>query len=327
MKTLWRDPVYVGKMVKDFSSVKEKMATLANNQLGRISNIQKTLYSLLNDLGIKYEPEKLIGYYSFDCFLPDHNILIECQGDYWHNRPEAIATDKAKATYIKEYFPQYKLVYIWEHEFKTQDLVLNLLKYLTGSQQQIVDYDFDKLAIKQIDSVDCELFVSKYHYAGRIGKATINYGAFLGDVLVAACVFSPITRQESSIKLDCKPQEMKELSRFCVHPQYQKHNLASWMISRCIKEISNNKLLKYLISFSDETFNHIGTIYKASNWKHDGMVAPSYWYVNDDSYVMHKKTLWDHAKKMGMGENEYAEKYGYKKVNGKEKHRYVYKLL
>lgn len=38
-----------------------------------------------------------------------------------------------------------------------------------------------------------------------------------------------------------------------------------------------------------------------------------------DSLIMHKKTLWDHAKKMGMKESEFAKKYQYTKIIGLEK--------
>jgi len=39
---------------------------------------------------------------------------------------------------------------------------------------------------------------------------------------------------------------------------------------------------------------------------------------------MHKKTLYNHAKKMGMKEKEYAELNSYKKVYGQEKLRFVF---
>jgi len=88
----------------------------------------------------------------------------------------------------------------------------------------------------------------------------------------------------------------------------------------------DNKKYKCLISFADETYNHIGTIYKATNWIHDGYVSPSYWYVDNDGHVMHKKTLYNHAVSLKMTEREFSILYGYKKVMGKRKHRYLYYL-
>jgi hypothetical protein len=117
------------------------------------------------------------------------------------------------------------------------------------------------------------------------------------------------------------------LSRFAIHPSYQKRNFASFMISRSIRIVRTEKPgVKRLISFSDTTYNHNGTIYKASNWTLDGVVRPDYWYVDQDGYVCHKKTLWNKAKQMSMTELEYCNKYKYKRVFGGEKKRFLYRL-
>jgi len=81
-----------------------------------------------------------------------------------------------------------------------------------------------------------------------------------------------------------------------------------------------------LVSFADTTFNHVGTIYKASNWRLDGEVAPDYWYKDNDGYMCHKKTLWNKASKMCMTESEYCAKYGFVKIRGEKKFRYIYEL-
>ena len=134
-------------------------------------------------------------------------------------------------------------------------------------------------------------------------------------------------RQETAIKQGFEYKEILELSRLAINPKYQIKNLASNIIAKSIKYIINsNKNIKCLVSFTDTTFNHIGTVYKASNWKFDGEVNPDYWYIDIDGYVCHKKTLWDKAKKMSMTENEYQTKYNYKKVYGKKKFRFIYKL-
>ena len=324
MRKQWENEDYRKLISKGFASVKEKMAHLAADQLGRISNIQKILYSLLDDIDVRYEPEKTIGFWTYDAFLPDHNLVIECQGDYWHQRPEAIIKDKQKASYLAN-LPQYILKYIWEHEFKCKDRILDLLRYWTGTTQSQLDFDFDRLVIEPIDRLESELFLGKYHYAGRVNKSGIGYAAKLGETVIAVCVFDYPTRSESTTRLVLKSKQLIELVRFCIHPSYQKKNLASWFISKCLRSLKAKKPeLKCVISFADSTFGHSGTIYRASNWICDGETKPSYWYADADGYVMHKKTLWDHATKMQLSETEYAEKYGYTKILGKPKHRFLW---
>lgn len=43
--------------------------------------------SILKDLNINYINEYQIGGFLFDIYLPDYNILIEIDGDYWHSNP------------------------------------------------------------------------------------------------------------------------------------------------------------------------------------------------------------------------------------------------
>lgn len=314
-KKLWKNEEYRTKIIKSIESCK-----------GKTSNIEIILGSILNDLNIKYVPQKSVGFFSFDFFLSDYNILIECNGDYWHSLDQAIRNDKAKSNYIINNFSEYKLHYIWEHEFKCKDRIIELIKYWTGTKLDVVDFDFKDLIIKDVELKDARLFVDKYHYSGTIGNSTYRYGCYYNNILIALCSFGNITRNESATRLGVNSYEILELTRLCIHPKYQKKNLASWFISRCVNEIMKLNKYKCLISFADTTYNHDGTIYKASNWKNDGVVPPSYWYVDKDGYVMHKKTLWDHAKKMSITENEYAEKYNYTKIAGKEKIRYVYNL-
>jgi very-short-patch-repair endonuclease len=55
--------------------------------------------------------------FALDFFLPEYNIVIECDGDYWHRRPEAIGRDKSRNAYIKACgFPLFRF---WESEINT----------------------------------------------------------------------------------------------------------------------------------------------------------------------------------------------------------------
>jgi hypothetical protein len=145
-----------------------------------------------------------------------------------------------------------------------------------------------------------------------------SYGAYLGDELIAVCVFSPLVRHN----LPWDKESSRELSRLCIHPRYQKKNFASWFVSRCMKSLDPK--YKTIISYCDTTFNHDGAIYKACNFRLDGEVKPDYWYVSDDGWTMHKKTLYNHAKKMSLTEREFAELHGYRKIYGDKKLRFVY---
>jgi hypothetical protein len=340
LRQLWTTPEHRSRMMAIFLSpeFREKMAAARLRQ-PMTSTQQKILYSLLDDLDIKHykdtEEQCKIGFWTFDCRIdPQPNIkleqplFIEVQGDYWHNLSEAIPKDKSKATYLKTYFPKWDLKYLWEHEFSNKDRVRELVKYWCRlTQPQLKQFQFNEIKQNIIDSKEAEIFISKYHYAGRIGRSGVNLGYFLGDKLIAVMIYSKPVRQEVATKQGFIPKEVLELSRLAIHPEYQIKNLASFILGMGIRYIKQNHgNIKLLVSFCDSTYNHIGTIYKASNWTLDGEVPQDYWYVDKEGYVCHKKTLWNKAVSFKLTESQYCEKYGYKKVWGGKKLRFIYPL-
>ena len=179
------------------------------------------------------------------------------------------------------------------------------------------------VVINKCKAKDYKILLSKYHYLPNAGRGGIACGAYLDDELIAVCVFSPLVRQNIQIK-DYSKSEVRELSRLCIHPRYQKKNFGSWFVSRCIKSL--NSKFRCIISYCDTTYNHDGALYKACNFVQDKVVKPDYWYVSEDKWIMHKKTLYNHARSLKMNEKEFAENNGYSKVQGKEKLRFLYEI-
>jgi hypothetical protein len=103
-------------------------------------------------------------------------------------------------------------------------------------------------------------------------------------------------------------QTRKELSRFCLHPEYSSHNLASWFLAKTMRHIRDTKeYVKVLVTFADLVFDHHGIIYKATNWIEDGIIDPTYWYMVKNGHIIHKKTLYVHARSIRMQESEFAK--------------------
>lgn len=293
----WEEDSYRSLILKSFSRSK-------------VSNIQLLLYNYLDDLNVNYYKEgdaTTIGYYVFDCLVPDHKLLIECQGDYWHSLPKAIRNDKSKFTYISKYFPEYTIMYIWEREFYEKDGVLDRLKLRLGIDLDTISFDFKDLISTKIDRSVSNDFLQKYHYLGK-SRGGVDYGLFLCNKLIAVARFRPLLRQ--NLAHQC-PLNSVELSRLCVHPKYHKKNLLSWWIARIP--------VRPIVAYSDMTIGHTGAVYKASGFDLHHVTQPDYWYVNDSGYVMHKKTLYNRAVNLGLTERQFADRYGYYKKYGGSK--------
>jgi hypothetical protein len=329
MQALWDDPDYVGKVRQSISKVFRK---------GIPTSIEMTTANILEKLNIKFEREFPVGPFSFDFFLPDFDVLVECQGEYWHSLPKAASRDAAKFSYVSLAKPASRVLYLHERDFLNPLFIeQKVLSFIGVSSSVVAQHDFVfpdvdirrmdvKIKAKKCFRSPAQELLDSFHYAqyGRSAKAV--YGAFLGDVLISVCKFSTVVRKEVATSLGLLPCHVLELDRFCIHPSYQKKNFASWLLSRCSKAVfSIFPSTSAIVSFSDMTVGHIGTMYRASNWEIVGIVPPDYHYVNSDGWVLHKKTLWNHASRNGSTEREYAELHGYSKVFGREKFKFVMK--
>ncbi len=298
---------------------RETMAKHRAEQLGRVSSIQQKLYDYLDDLGVGYHkegPDTRVGYYVFDCLIPGKNILIECQGDYWHSLARAQQNDRSKFTYVNRYFPEYEILYIWEHEFYCKDRVLDRLKLKLGIDIQTAEFDFKDVVIAPIDHKLAAEFLDSYHYIGK-GRGGHYFGAMLHGELIGCVIFSDPIRQNISQQFGVG--KVLELSRLCIHPNYHRKNFGSWLIGRSLRLLPKCTVVAY----ADATVGHSGIVYRASGFTLHHTVPADYWYVDKDGYVMHKKTLYNRACKMSMTEQQFADTNGYLKKYGGHKYCYI----
>lgn len=79
------------------------------------TSIEKIVYELLKSRGIIFEKQKLInGRFLVDAYIPDLNLIIECDGNYWHSLDRVKNKDKAENAYLDKC--GYKLLRLSEEE-------------------------------------------------------------------------------------------------------------------------------------------------------------------------------------------------------------------
>ena len=233
--------------------------------------------------------------YSFDCMIKKEDgkeLFVECHGEYWHG-PERESRDRAKATFLHRYRSDAELLVLWEHEFRSVNRLKDILKQKLGLKRfSLRPFSFKDVLITQSPITDdLKSLFARHHYLANIGRfGSLRYIGTIGDDLAIAVIFSSLTRQQSAVKFGLKSKQMLELTRFCIHPCYQKKNFASWFLSRTLKRLNKDKpKIKRVITFADQTYGHEGTIYKASGWKVEHRVKPDYWYVDSYGGWYHKK--------------------------------------
>jgi len=302
---------------------RKKIAAVIEKQ-PRISSLQSALYDYLDDLNVEYIKEgegTVVGCYVFDCLIPKRgkmskSLLIECHGEYWHNLAKNARNDRSKFTYIDRYHPEYEIMYVWEHEFIANGRVLDRLKIKLGIELQVHDFDFKSVTVRPIDFGIANVFLRNYHYL-KGGKGGTHFGAYIENKLIAVITYAHPVRQNIASAIGV--EKVIELARMCIHPSYHKKNFSSWLISRTIKSFEVP-----VVAFSDKTLGHDGTIYKASNFELHHEAESDYWYIDEDGYEMHKRTLYRHAVSLKKTEAEYAIEHKFMKQWGGPKLCFVY---
>ena len=80
------------------------------------TSIERIIQNGLKTIGIKFRKHvSLLNLYQVDLLLKP-NLIVECDGDYWHNYPEGLEKDRVRDRRLKK--AGFKVLRFWEHEIK-----------------------------------------------------------------------------------------------------------------------------------------------------------------------------------------------------------------
>ena len=81
-----------------------------------ITSIELKVASQLEKYKIRYIPQKQLkkGRFIVDFYLPEYQLVVECNGDYWHSRPERKERDRELEEYVLSKGKD--ILWLWEHE-------------------------------------------------------------------------------------------------------------------------------------------------------------------------------------------------------------------
>lgn len=119
-----------------------------------------------------------------------------------------------------------------------------------------------------------------------------------------------------------------ELTRLWVDDSVPK-NGESFLISYGLRWLKKNTNYSGVLSYADPNVGHIGTIYKACNFKFDGQSGKSYHYKNKEGKRVHIRSVWGRYKKRQLNDSDWteakqAEAEELIRVNDNPKNRFIY---
>ena len=85
--------------------------------------IEVKIQNFLQQLGIEYFTHKYMNInhaYQCDIFIPSKNMVIECDGNYWHNYPTGNDIDHIRTSELIQ--KGFKVLRLWEFEINNMDL-------------------------------------------------------------------------------------------------------------------------------------------------------------------------------------------------------------
>lgn len=146
------------------------------------------------------------------------------------------------------------------------------------------ELDKSKASIKICDFKHIRSIFEEFHYKkGAMGGGiSVCFAMFINNVLVGGSVLGKPRHQN-------KYKNCIDIRRMACIDSAPK-NSESWFLSQIIKWCASNTEYNYVLSYSDKTVGHNGTIYKAANFKNIGETTPTKYIVWGDK-IYHPRSL------------------------------------
>lgn len=94
------------------------------------TDIEQKVYAFLERYGVEFCKQYLVNNrFLVDAFIPSLNLIIECDGDYWHSLERVIKKDKAENAYLIKC--NFNLLRLTEKQIKDFSFETILQQYLT----------------------------------------------------------------------------------------------------------------------------------------------------------------------------------------------------
>lgn len=130
--------------------------------------------------------------------------------------------------------------------------------------------------VRPVPHGDALGLVRAHHYAGNASKTgSYDHGLFdraTGNLVGAAMWLPPVLQAAKSV-WPRDPHRVLALSRLVVVPGVPK-NAAGFLMARSIRLIRRAGRYDCLVTYADTWRGHDGTVYRATNWRDDGLTAP-----------------------------------------------------
>lgn len=169
-----------------------------------------------------------------------------------------------------------------------------------------------------------QLIVPNHYLHSMPGGTQLSVGVFLGNRVVGAITLGCGPIMAHALVEEASREDCMALTRFWLTDDLPK-NSASRVLGMLIRSLKLYIDVKFLITYADPSYGHVGTIYQATNWLYIGLSQGTPLYDLGDGIARHSRSLGHvfgthniaHFKQQGININL---------VPQSRKHRYIYFL-
>lgn len=127
--------------------------------------------------------------------------------------------------------------------------------------------------VRRITYEETKPFLLGIHYARRMPCVTDAFGLFIQGGKCIGCVTYGVPASYHlcvGIAGKKNKDDVLELNRLVILPEYNGKNYASFLVGRSLKMLPNHT---FVVSYADTGWSHVGYIYQATNFLYTGMSA------------------------------------------------------
>lgn len=173
---------------------------------------------------------------------------------------------------------------------------------------RLVGLDKTLYEVRPIGLNEAQAFIVEHHYSKSTSNTAVYcHGLFYrGEYtkLLGAALWLPPTKTAAvSVAVDGEHARVLSLSRLAIDPAVPK-NGASFFLGRSIKVIRTEKRFNCLLTYADTYRNHLGYIYRATNWEYVGETPAYPIYTDSEGRMVSKKQCRNtrtHAEMLELG--------------------------
>jgi len=195
---------------------------------------------------------------------------------------------------------------------------MNLFDFIENDYKP--SYDISKYKVKRIGCETAKQYIIEHHYShGCHNSPSPCYALYDNDYMIGCLMFATPCSENvrGSIFGKDHKDNVIELHRLHILDVTPK-NTESWFIGQCIKLLLIDRPQTWaIISFSDTTQGHEGTIYKATNFYSCGQTGKKIFYLDENGRL-------HHPRQNGINISlEEAKKRKWQPVEREAKNRYI----